>query len=68
MLDIYDDFIDHVNLIVKRYQNKVATIINGLRSEEDQNKLLEQLEVVHHGMNFRNASAILQRWEKEINE
>jgi hypothetical protein len=66
--DIYEDFIEYVEKIVNRYQNKVSTIINGLRSEDDQNKLLEQLEIVHHGINFRNAKKVLQRWEKEINE
>jgi glutamate synthase domain-containing protein 3 len=67
-MDIYQDFEKDVDEIVKRYKNKVSRIINGLMSEDDQNKLLDQLEKVHPGMNFKNAKEILHRWESEINE
>ena len=68
IMDIYQDFAKDVDQIYKRYRNKVSVIINGLMTEDDQNKLLGQLEIVHPGMNFKNAKKILQRWESEINE
>ena len=67
--DIIEDFVNYMDeVIIPRYKSKIDDIILNLRTEEDQNNLIRQLETQKTGMHLREAKEILIQWNQKINE
>lgn len=67
--DINEDFVNYLDeVIIPRYKSKIDDIILNLRTEEDQNNLIRQLESQKTGMHLREAKEIIIQWNQKINE